>query len=344
MAQEKLQARLTDLRRGTIEDTTRVEATFADAAAEFLRYIRDDREREASTLGDYKGVINRYLLPRFGHRDIAAITTEEIETYRDELKKLTRPGGSRRLSNRTIVRHLVVLNAIFKRAARVWKLQTNPASGEPVDRPPVRYSGEFRTLTPDEVRQVAGAMDIPEESALVLTAAFTGLRLGELLALRWADIDFVLHRVHVRRSFANGREKAPKSGKVRSSVMIDEVAAALDGLSRRDLFTGLGDLVFCSRVGNHLSNGMLRRRFYAALEAVGAPRVRLHDLRHGFGTLAVQAFPITDVQGYLGHAHISTTRRYVHHTPGADDAARLEAVLHRNVSPTVSRSGAFGRN
>lgn len=72
---------------------------------------------------------------------------------------------------------------------------------------------------------------------------------------------------------------------------------------------------------------MLRRRFYEALDAAGLPRVRLHDLRHGFGTLAVQAFPITDVQGYLGHAHITTTMRYVHHAPGADHAARLRAVL-----------------
>jgi integrase len=344
MAEEKLQATLTDLRRGTIENTTRADATFADAAAEFLRYIRDDREREASTLNDYQGVIKHYLLPRFGNRDVASITAAEIEAYRDELKKLTRPDGSRRLSNRTIVRHLVVLNAIFKRAARVWRLPSNPASGDLVDRPPVRYSGEFRTLTPDEVRAVAAAMAVPEEAALVLTAAFTGLRLGELLALRWADIDFVLHRVHVRRSFASGREKAPKSGKVRSSVLVDEVAATLDRLSRRDLFTEPEDLVFCSPLGHHLSHGMLRRRFYDALKAVGAPHVRLHDLRHGFGTLAVQAFPITDVQGYLGHAHISTTMRYVHHTPGADDAARLQAVLSRDVSPTVSRTAAIGRN
>jgi integrase len=62
------------------------------------------------------------------------------------------------------------------------------------------------------------------------------------------------------------------------------------------------------------------------------------------GTLAVQAFPITDVQGYLGHAHISTTMRYVHHTASADDAARLQAVLSRDVSPTVSRTAAIGRN
>ena len=323
----------------------KIGATFADAAAEYLRYVEVDRERERSTLGDYRGVVNGYLLPRFGDRDIASITSQEIEAYRDELKAMIREDGTRRLSNRTIVRHLVVLSAIFKRAARLWGLQVNPASGELVDRPPVRYSGEFRTLTPDEVRLVASRLEIREEAALILTAAFTGLRLGELLALRWADVDFALRRIHVRRSLANGVEKTPKSGKVRSSVLVDEVLAALDGLSRRDLFTGADDLVFCTELGNHLSDGMLRRRFYAALDAVGLPRVRLHDLRHGFGTLAVQAFPITDVQGYLGHAHISTTMRYVHHTPGGDDAAKLQAVLGaETVSPTVSRTAENSAN
>lgn len=327
MAQDALAAILTDARRGTLA-VEKSGATFADAAAEFLRYIEQDREREASTLSDYRGVIDGYLLPRFGERDVASIKPQEIEAYRDELKALTRPDGSRRLSNRTVVRHLVVLNAIFKRAARVWGLSVNPASGDLVDRPTVRYSGEFRTLQPDEVRLVASRMEIPEESALVLTAAFTGLRLGELLALRWQDVDFALRRVQVRRSLSSeGVEKAPKSGRVRSSVLVDEVIVALDGLSRRPLFTAPGDLVFCSSVGEHLSDGMLRRRFYAALDTAGLPRVRLHDLRHSFGTLAVQAFPISDVQGYLGHAHITTTMRYVHHAPGHDDAARLQRVL-----------------
>ena len=326
-AEEALQSILVEQRQGTAA-VERSGATFADAAAEFLRYVERDREREASTLGDYRGVINGYLLPRFSDRDIASIKSEEIEAYRDELKALTRADGSRRLSNRTIVRHLVVLNAIFKRAARVWKLTGNPASGDLVDRPPVRYSGEFRTLAPDEVRLVASRMEISEESALVLTAAFTGLRLGELLALRWQDVDFGLRRVQVRRALSQrGVEKAPKSGKVRSSVLVDEVITALDRLSRREMFTAPADLVFCTPLGEHLSDGMMRRRFYDALDAAGLPRVRLHDLRHSFGTLAVQAFPITDVQGYLGHAHITTTMRYVHHSPGHDDAAKLQRVL-----------------
>jgi len=336
-AEEALQELLADARRGKGEASKRVGATFADAAAEFLRYVEHDREREPSTVGDYRGVIAGYLLPRFGQRDLASIAPAEIEAYRDELKTIIKSDGTRKLSNRTIVRHLVVLSAIFKRGARVWGLAVNPASGDLVDRPPVRYSGEFRTLTPDEVRLVASRMEIPEEAALITTAAFTGLRLGELLALRWVDVDFGLRRVHVRRSLSQaGVEKTPKSGKVRSSVLVDEVIAALDALSRRALFIGAGDLVFCTPVGGHLSDGMLRRRFYEALDAAGLPRVRLHDLRHGFGTLAVQAFPITDVQGYLGHAHISTTMRYVHHAPGADHAARLQAVLAGDLLGTRS--------
>ena len=65
-----------------------------------------------------------------------------------------------------------------------------------------------------------------------MTAAFTGLRLGELLALRWSDVDFGLQRLHVRRNFTDRREKTPKSGRVRSAPMVDEVMAALDSLSR----------------------------------------------------------------------------------------------------------------
>lgn len=345
MAMDELGLILADARRGTLA-VSRTGATFADAAAEFLRWIEEDRERDPATIRDYRGVIDGYLLPRFGERDVASITAEEIEQYRDWLKTLTRKDGSRRVGNRVIVRHLVVLHAIFKRAMKVWGLSVNPASGDLVDRPRVEYDkANYRTLAPDHVRLVASRMEIPEESALVIVAAFTGLRLGELLALHWEDIDWGLRRIHVKRSLSQaGTEKTTKSGKSRSSILVDEVIAALDGLSRRPLFTAPGDLVFCSPLGEHLSGGMLRRRFYAALDACELPRVRLHDLRHSFGTLAVQAFPITDVQGYLGHAHLSTTMRYVHHSPAHDAAARLQAVLGEPCTQPCTQPPATERN
>ena len=94
--------------------------------------------------------------------------------------------------------------------------------------------------------------------------------------------------------------------------MIDQVATVFDELSRRAGWTGDDDLVFVSPTGDHIEDSALRRRFYGALKAAGLKRIRFHDLRHSFGTLAVQVFPLTDVKAYMGHADIATTMIYVH--------------------------------
>lgn len=109
--------------------------------------------------------------------------------------------------------------------------------------------------------------------------------------------------------------------------MIDQVLRALDGLSRREDFTDPGDPVFPNEVGNFLDDSRLRQRYYKALERAGLQRVRFHDLRHTFGTLAVQAFPLSDVKAYMGHADIQTTMIYVHHVPQHDAADRLSRVV-----------------
>jgi len=76
-----------------------------------------------------------------------------------------------------------------------------------------------------------------------------------------------------------------------------------------------------------LDDSKLRKRFKGALARAGLKRLRLHDLRHTFGTLAVQAFPLSDVRAYMGHADIQTTMIYVHHVPQHDAAARLGRVV-----------------
>lgn len=320
-AEVELEAILTDARRGTLEGMRRTGATFADAATEFLRYVEHVRQREASTVGDYRSVIDGYLIAQFGERRLESITADDIDTYKERLI------AEGRLSNRTIVRHLTVLHGIFRRAARVWGLSTNPASADLVERPPLRYSGEFALLSPNEVIALANAADPPQDGTLYITAAFTGLRQGELLALRWRDVDWALQRIQVRRNYTNRQEKTPKSGRVRSAPMVDEVTVALDALSRREHFTRPDDLVFCSDTGDHLDSWALRRRFYAALERAGLRRVHFHDLRHCFASLAVRKLPLSTVQGYLGHAHISTTMRYVHHAPAAQDVSLLSEAL-----------------
>jgi integrase len=91
--------------------------------------------------------------------------------------------------------------------------------------------------------------------------------------------------------------------------------------------TARDDLVFKGPDGGVIDDSTLRRRFYKTLAGAQLPHMRLHDLRHSFGTLAVQAFPLSDVAAFMGHADISTTMHYIHHVPRADAAARLALVM-----------------
>ena len=100
---------------------------------------------------------------------------------------------------------------------------------------------------------------------------------------------------------------------------------------------GADDLVFVNDAGEYIEDSALRRRFYAALEAAGIGHIRFHDLRHSFGTLAVQVFPLSDVKAYMGHADIATTMIYVHHVPQVDAAEKLSAAL-RETTTTASVS------
>jgi len=108
----------------------------------------------------------------------------------------------------------------------------------------------------------------------------------------------------------------------------------LAGLSRRDDNMRPDDLVFSPGYNVPFHHDTVRKRFYAALDAAGLGRLRtkedpivFRDLRHTFGTLAVQAFPLSDVKAMMGHADISTTMIYVHHVSQTDAAARLSALL-----------------
>ncbi|SRR6266545_965309 len=324
-AEAKLQEILADARRGTLAGAVKTGVKFADAAAEWLRYVDQDRKRKPSTIADYNGVLEHALNPEFGTLPLEAVTTERIDAYRARLV------DEGRLSARTINKQLVILHGVLRRAMRVYGLRSNPAAL--VDRQPLRRSGDFEVLSPTEVEALARAAESDQDAAIFRVAAFTGLRLGELRALRWQDIDFAKRLVHVRRNFTHGAEGSPKSGRVRSVPLIDHAAKALDGLSRRPHFTDADDLVFVDDVGGYVDEWRLRRRFHAALERAGLPKLRLHDLRHTFGTLAVQVFPLSDVKAYMGHADIATTMIYVHHVPQIDAADKLSELVTAAENP-----------
>jgi integrase len=336
LAEEALQELLADARRGTLADSQRRSGkTFHDACAEWLRYVEHEKQRAPSTVRDYTNVVNGSLIPEFGgDTPIEQITTGRIDAYRERLL------DEDELSRRTIQKVMVLLFGILKRAKRRGWIPSNPA--EDVERVTVKRSGDFNVLSPAEVQAVARAALNALDAAIFMVAAFTGLRLGELRALRWRDVEFAKQTIIVRASFTHGRFGRPKSGLIRSVPLIDQAARALDGLSRRNAFTQPGDLVFGDELGLPLNEDKLRERFYAALTAAGLGAKRagddpmvFHDLRHTFGTLAVEAWPLHDVQAYMGHADIQTTMIYVHHQPKAAAADRLSEIVSRTMSPTA---------
>ena len=287
-----------------------------------------ERERRCApaTLRDYRTTATA-LTDRFGaDTPIEAITLEDVEQYLAALR-------DENTGQRTVTRRLTVLGGIFRWTERRYGIRHNPAAALTTEGPKYRSSGRIDFLTPEEIAALVRATADPQDAAMFLAAALTGLRQGELLALTWADVDFGLQRVHVRRSWCNVAKeaRAPKSGKVRSVPMADEVVAALDTLSKRERFTDPDDLVFPAWDGGTQYHGDVRIRFYAALRAAKLKRIRFHDLRHTFGTLAAQKFPLTSVQAMMGHANIQTTMIYAHYVPAADEAALLGQAFRTGV-------------
>jgi hypothetical protein len=179
MAEAWLRDVLDEARRGTLPGMVRSGATFADAAAEWLRYIEVDRGRKPSTLRDYRSVLEHRLRPVFGSMPIEEISPAVIERWRASVTGV---------SNRTRNKLLIVMHGIFRRAQTVYGLAANPLAR--VEKHPQRASGDIEVFSPEEVWALVRAAAGAQDATLFLTAAFTGLWMGELLALHWRDVDF----------------------------------------------------------------------------------------------------------------------------------------------------------
>jgi len=317
-AEAALQAQLTDSRRGAAA-RVRTRVTFADAALEWLRHGEHERGLKASTLKDYHSMVHRHLIPAFGRARLEDVSAKRIERWRSEW--LAEHGH-----HRQAVKLLTILHGIFERARREYGLDDNPAAE--VERLRDRYDKTaFDFYSPEEVLALVRAAASEQDGAMYLTAAFSGLRRGELVALRWRDVDFEQRAIRVQGSFSFGEVVTPKSGKGRSVPMVVDVATQLARLSQRERFTGPDDPVFPGVTGDHLDASALRRRFAAARKAAALRPLRFHDLRHTFGSLAINRASIVQVQAWMGHADVQTTSRYLHHKSRADEADLLAGAF-----------------
>lgn len=158
----------------------------------------------------------------------------------------------------------------------------------------------------------------------------TGLRQGELLALRWRDVDWSAQRIRVRRNYVRGHLLTPKSKRGSRSVpLASRVAAELKRHFERSLGQEDEDLVFANPdTGKVLAHSSLVQRFKKALKAAGVREVRFNDLRHTFGTrMAAAGVPMRTLQEWMGHRDFRTTLIYADYAPGEDESGTVDEAF-----------------
>jgi integrase len=249
------------------------------------------------------------------------------------------------LAANSVANQLTFLHAIFKHAMKKGWAVSNPVAA--VDRPRDRaLDPDIRYLEKEEVEALLRA--VPDdrlgtvERPLYLVAAYCGLRQGELIALRWRDVDWSAGVVRVRRSYTRGASGTPKSRRSSRAVpMISRVGGDLDVLYRSSAFQADDDLVFAHPLtGGVYDASRLRKRFKAAVAAAELRSVRFHDLRHTFGTQAAAAgVPMRTLQEWMGHRDFKTTLVYADYAPRTQEQALIERAFGDDTPSFWDRPG-----
>jgi integrase len=341
------------------EERRRRGVSFRELAAEYLRWLDDVKGAKPSTLRDHRCLLAEpgqayrrgrgssagLIMGALGDRPAREVTTREVEEL---LRTIAATGAAPRTVNKA--RQLVC--AIFNYGMRpsTYALATNPAQHADRRREPdpavlAFYSSEqiealAKALSTGAHRDpsrpaigeeeiAARARDDAQDAELVRVAAYAGLRRGELVALRWRDVDFTEQKILVRRALSGEAEvRSTKSRRPREVPLPDQAAAALHRLRLRGEFTGPDDYVFANRFGRRLDPSALRRRYERARDAAGLEPLRFHDLRHTYGSLLVAGgIDLPSVKAAMGHARITTTERYLHARPASELAERFTHAL-----------------
>lgn len=323
-----------------IETTTPPPAerlTVTEAAERLLTHL-EAMGRKPSTLRAYRSKLAAQIKPRIGNRPLGKVRREDVEAFRDGC---IRDG----LSAKYTANALGLLHAIFEYAVRRDWITTNPCRY--VDAPKaLDHDTAIRFLDAADVEALLRA--VPDGSygrvqrVLYLAAVMSGMRQGELLALRWQDVDWAAQRIRVNRNYVNGQYGTPKSRRGRSVPLADRLGGELDRLYRASAFQADDDLVFANpHTGRPMNGHTLTRTFQTALEAGDVRRVRFHDLRHTFGTrMAAAGVPMRTLQEWMGHRDFRTTLIYADYAPGAHEVDLVNgAFAPTNRSTDLSPAG-----
>jgi integrase len=348
-AEVELRRRLVDVEREGYRKPEKL--TFACFAERWLTDYLPGRGLKLTTEDGYRQTLRKHLLPYFGPYDLTQL--EQQPELVDRYVTLKMRDG---YAPKTVTNHLLCLQVMLKRAVRWRLIQRNPVLD--CERPRVEQA-EMNVLTEVEIARLWGAYGEleaeaePEERVwwslartLTFVALGTAMRRGELLALRWRDVQLLEGLLTVREALVKGRFTTPKS---RSSRRLLELGPRTTELLaehwRRSVFQGDEEVVFCHpQRGIPLDPSRLARCYLRpALRQAGItkPFRPFHDLRHTALTHeAAAGNPMAYVQLKAGHSQSAITERYIHAAqvlfPGA--AERAEARMFAHTAPTTLSS------
>jgi integrase len=268
------------------------EETFASFSNTFLDY--QERRIAAKVVkgklsqAEYdrqKGIVEQHLKPFFGSMRLAAIRRKDVAGYID--------GRVGKVSDGSIIKEVNTLKRLFSVAVEKGKIEVNPAHKAPIPQAP---EGRSRFLTPEELGNVLKACP-PWLRPIVGLAVSLGTRRGELLRVRWEDVNFVSGQVLLKRT---------KNGKQRPAFLNDlslQVLKSLGGDSGKKR-----GLLFPA-----VTPAQVTVAFIRACKTAGIEDFSLHDLRHTFAShLRMHGADLHDLQKLLGHSDPRMTSRYSH--------------------------------
>ena len=310
-------------------DLTAPPRTVAAWLAEWLADIKAHDGTRASTLRRYGEVVRTHLVPALGRVKLDKLRPRDVQQLLAALRGNLAPA--------TVVKVHGVLRVALGDAERLDLVPRNVAKSA---KPPSLPRLERRALTPDEARALLAAMSGDRLEPLFVMALATGLRRGELLGLRWADIDAGARMLVVRQALqrVGGRLQLvpPKTHRSARPVPLSDLALgalerqrAQQAAERRaagDLWEER-DLVFASMIGTPLEPRNVNRRFDELRSRAGLDWLRLHDLRHAFATFMLdQGEQLRTVMDLLGHSTIRLTADTYGHVLPARAREATEAI------------------
>lgn len=283
----------------------------------------------------YQYQLDKYILPALGSCRICDVSRARIQAFLLERKRAG-------YSNSTIHGIRTTLAKVLEIAVESRYLESNPARGIKTGEREARREKTF--LTPEQIRALLSVLPEPCRT-IVLAAVLTGMRIGEILALRWKRLNLVRGAIEVTETFSDGCFGTPKTRSSRRVIpMSRAVREAFESHCAASLRTAPDDLVFSTSKGTPLNPKNLYNRVLApACDAIHVPRVSWHSFRHSNATILGEVGEsLKTAQAILGHSDLETTlNTYMHAIP--DSQRRAVEKVAEVLCPVVPNSGSAAR-